>query len=79
MIPLQKFVHTIRIFYSCIKTKNSSEIFGYFKPFCSKYRSWVHVRTASARQLKRVPTIYVLDDKYIKKTGKPHADPSFAI
>ena len=32
----------------------------YFSYFCSKHILWVLVRTASARQLKRVPTIYVL-------------------
>ena len=31
--------------------------------FCSKHRLCVHVRTASARRFKRVPTIYVLEQK----------------
>ena len=34
-----------------------------FSYFCSKHRLWVLVRTASARRFKRVPTIYVFEQK----------------
>ena len=52
------------IFHGC-KSVNFKMIFlKYFSYFCSKHRLWVHVRTASVRRLLRVPTIYVLEQKY---------------
>ena len=34
-----------------------------FSYICSKHRSWVPVRTASARRFLRVPTIYIFEQK----------------
>ena len=50
-------------FFTSIKTILFRWKLWYFSYFCSKNRPWVHVRTASMRWFKRVPTIYVLQQK----------------
>ena len=45
-----------------------TRVLDYFLIFALKHRSWVLVRTASARRFKRVPTIYVLSKNKINIT-----------
>ena len=49
-----------------ISCKNVNFLFkfsDFFSYFCTKHKVWVHVRTASMRRFKRIPTIYVLKRK----------------
>ena len=63
---LRKLGHAIymyRDFFQKQTLKFSLEFFCYFSYFCSKHRLWVHVRIVSPRRFKRVPTVYVLEQK----------------
>ena len=51
-------------FFLVVKMKIfTGKISIFFLIFAPKHRLWVHVRTALARRLLRVPTIYVLEQK----------------
>ena len=65
IVALRKHVRAMSaaIFHDCkngnFQLKNC-DIYSYF---CSKHRSWVHVRTASLRRFLLVPTIHALEKK----------------
>ena len=64
-------------YFTAVKMVIFRSNFGLFSNFCPKHRFRVHVRTASMRRFLRVPTIYVLEQKY-EITVYP-VNPSFTI
>ena len=59
-------IQYIDFFFICKKNNKKFSVENllhfFFLFFCSKHRLWVHVR----RRFKRIPTIYVLGQKYEK-------------
>ena len=60
-------------FHGCKNYNFQMKNCDFFSNCCCEHRSLVHVRTASVSQFQRVPTIYVLEQKYENKVypGKP--------
>ena len=51
------------IFHGCKNDNFQMKNCDIYSYFCSKHRSWVHVRIASVKRFLRVSTIYVLEQK----------------
>ena len=68
IFPLHSHYANMSVQYTAIFHGYKNDYFqlkncDFFPYLCSKHRLWVHVRTASVRRFKRVPTIYALEQK----------------